>query len=90
VTIAREAGTVIWRDWRGFSGQDLPPEMRFDAADYDTEIARAENDHSWEWPARTMARLLRDRLRTDPDMLADWGCGTESVGRAHPSRTRFG
>jgi hypothetical protein len=79
VTIAREGGTVIWRGWRGFSGEDPPPEMRFDAAGYDTEVARAENDHSWEWPARTMARLLRDRLRADPDVLARWGCGTESI-----------
>ncbi|GAB3846174.1 hypothetical protein GCM10027610_063810 [Dactylosporangium cerinum] len=65
VTIVRDGGTVVWRDWRGHVGPP-PPALRFDAAQYDAEVARAETDHSWEWPARTVARLLKDRLATEP------------------------
>ncbi|GAA1644066.1 hypothetical protein [Catellatospora bangladeshensis] len=75
VTIERRGDEVIWRDWRNpdQSGLDLPT-VRFGAAQYDAEITRAENDHSWEWPARTAARLLRARLREQPDLLGRWDC----------------
>ncbi|MET9406207.1 hypothetical protein ABZX90_10595 [Streptomyces sp. NPDC002935] len=35
------------------------PVYRFDATAYDAEIARAEMDDHWSWPARTMARLIK-------------------------------
>ncbi len=75
VTIERRGDEVIWRDWHNpdRSSLDLPT-FHFDAAQYDAEIARAENDHSWEWPDRTVARLLRDRLREQPDLLGRWDC----------------
>ncbi|MEU5943650.1 hypothetical protein ABZ807_31870 [Micromonospora sp. NPDC047548] len=55
------------------SSLDLPI-YHFDAAQYDAEITRAENDHSWEWPDRTVARLLRGRLRERSDLLGRWDC----------------
>ncbi|GAA1365787.1 hypothetical protein [Catellatospora chokoriensis] len=75
VTVERQGGEVVWRDWRNpdRTGVDLPS-YRFAAADYDAEVARAESDHSWEWPDRTVARLLRARLRAEPDLLGRWDC----------------
>jgi hypothetical protein len=75
VTIERHGNDVIWRDWRNPDkpGRDMPT-FRFHAAQYDTEVARAENDHSWEWPDRTIARLLRERLHAAPDILGQWNC----------------
>ncbi|WP_309238954.1 hypothetical protein [Streptomyces lunaelactis] len=78
VTICREGEQVVWRDWRRPatppSRQPPPelPEYRFNAADYDAEIARAESDHSWAWPARITARLIAAGLRDRPDLLTRW------------------
>ncbi|WP_460399265.1 hypothetical protein [Actinophytocola sediminis] len=74
VTITRDGPEVVWQDWRSSTPGDPPQETRFDAADYDREIARAERDHSWEWPARTVARLVAERLDTDPTILGRWDC----------------
>lgn len=74
VTIVREGTDVVWRNWRSSTPGDPPPEFRFDAAHYDEEIDRAEHDHSWEWPARTVARLVNERLRAEPEMLGRWDC----------------
>jgi hypothetical protein len=74
VTIAREGTEVVWKDWRSSMPSDPPREVRFDAAQYDREVARAERDHGWEWPARTVARLVNERLRTEPDILGRWDC----------------
>ncbi|MEU7292614.1 hypothetical protein AB0A76_05310 [Streptomyces exfoliatus] len=76
VTVRREGEHVVWSDWR-WPGRlaELPdtPTYRFDAAAYDAEIARAENDHSWTWPARRTARLITAGLRDRPDLLTRWG-----------------
>ncbi|MFI0912469.1 hypothetical protein [Streptomyces abikoensis] len=42
VTIRREGSHVLWEDWEN-SGDDgkLPPAFRFDADQYDAELARA-------------------------------------------------
>ncbi|MEV6557620.1 hypothetical protein AB0M22_18030 [Nocardia sp. NPDC051756] len=48
VTIVREGGSVIWREWATpMSGHS--PEFRFPAAEYDLEVAGAEHDDSWKW-----------------------------------------
>ncbi|MFC0436322.1 hypothetical protein [Kutzneria buriramensis] len=65
-TITREGSEAVWQ----LEGH----EFRFDAAEYDREIARAERDHGWEWPARTAARLIGERLRTEPQVLTQWDC----------------
>ncbi len=79
VTIVRQGPEVVWKDWRlsatGTSSPDcLPPEVRFNAVEYDDEVARAEQDYSWEWPARTVARLVAGQLRADPAILGRWDC----------------
>ncbi|MEV6829466.1 hypothetical protein [Amycolatopsis sp. NPDC051102] len=65
---------MIWKDWRSSMPGDLPQETRFDAAEYDREITRAEQDHDWEWPARTVARLVAEQFRADPAILGRWNC----------------
>ncbi|MFI9311587.1 hypothetical protein [Streptomyces triculaminicus] len=42
VTIRREGSQVLWEGWENSGdGGELPPEFRFDAEQYDTELARA-------------------------------------------------
>ncbi|WP_258037217.1 hypothetical protein [Streptomyces sp. SM14] len=79
VTIRRDGDQVVWENWRRSSstpGQGEPvPELaayRFDAESYDTEVARAETDRSWSWPARTTARLINAGLVERPDLLSRW------------------
>jgi hypothetical protein len=48
VTIVREGAEVVWQDWRSRKLGDPPPRVRFDAAEYDREVARAEQDRGWE------------------------------------------
>ncbi|MEV6965675.1 hypothetical protein AB0M47_11205 [Hamadaea sp. NPDC051192] len=75
VTIVREGTEVVWRNWRSSStADDLPAEVRFDAVAYDQEVSRAGHDHSWEWPARSVARLVTERLRAEPEILGRWDC----------------
>ncbi|WP_155849031.1 hypothetical protein [Amycolatopsis vancoresmycina] len=74
VTITREGPEVIWKTWRSLLPGDHSLETRFDAAEYDREITRAEQDHSWEWPARTVARLVAEQFRADPAILGRWNC----------------
>jgi hypothetical protein len=99
VTIVREGTEVVWKNWRSSMRSEPPPDVRFDAAEYDREIERAEQDHSWEWPARTVARLIADRLRADPTILGRWDCApgwctawlrdfnTARLTFTHPART---
>lgn len=77
VTIVREGPDVVWREWRSSMSGDPPQEVRFDAVEYDREVARAEQDHSWEWPARTLARLVADQFRADPSILGRWDCAPD-------------
>ncbi|WP_051452041.1 hypothetical protein [Actinospica robiniae] len=44
------------------------------AVQYDREVARAEQDHGWEWPARTAARLIHARIRAEPSLFGQWDC----------------
>ncbi|MEU5694591.1 hypothetical protein [Actinosynnema sp. NPDC020468] len=74
VTIVREGAEVVWKDWRSSMAGDPPRDVRFDAAAYDRELTRAERDHGWEWPARTVARLITRRLRADPTILGRADC----------------
>ncbi|MBA2890717.1 hypothetical protein [Nonomuraea soli] len=99
VTIVREGPQVVWKDWRSSTPGAAPPEVRFDASEYDRELARAEQDHQWEWPARTVARLVAERFRADPTILGRWDCSagwctawlqefdTARLTFHHPART---
>ncbi|WP_369147452.1 hypothetical protein [Streptomyces sp. R44] len=75
VTVRREGRYVVWGDWsRPGAPRGLPdlPVLRFDADAYDTEVARAEQDRGWSWPARDTARLIARGLRERPELLARW------------------
>lgn len=88
VTIRRVGGEVVWSDWRcpppppsALHVREIP-ELRFDAAAYDAEIRRAENDHTWTWPARKAARLIVAGLRDRPELLTRWGVELSWAGTA--------
>ncbi|QKW07921.1 hypothetical protein HUT18_17520 [Streptomyces sp. NA04227] len=78
---ADEVGEVVWElrrtlPWSKPDALELGPVLlthRFDSAAYDAEIARAEADHSWSWPARTLARLIKEGLAEKPELLSRWG-----------------
>jgi hypothetical protein len=74
VTIVRDGDEVVWKDWRSPVSGAPQQEVRFDAVAYDREVTRAERDHGWEWPARTLARLVAGQLRADPTILGRWDC----------------
>ncbi|MFD4244029.1 hypothetical protein ACFWP3_20870 [Streptomyces sp. NPDC058525] len=77
--LRREADTVVWTWKAGEEGGPELPEYRFDAAQYDTELQRAGQDSSWEWPAQTVARLLRGTLRAEKASLDQWSCELGNV-----------
>ncbi|MFD4866129.1 hypothetical protein [Streptomyces sp. NPDC058412] len=79
VTIRRDGDEVVWDGWRGAVGPP-PPAYRFDAAAYDAELARAEQDHSWCWPARSTARLIAAGLRDRPELTARWEVAPSWIG----------
>ncbi|MGW0938333.1 hypothetical protein [Streptomyces sp. NPDC002666] len=88
VTIRRDGDEVVWSDWRcptpppsALYVREIP-ELRFDAAAYDAEIRRAENDHTWTWPARKAARLIVAGLRDRPGLLTRWGVELSWAGTA--------
>nr|WP_108221738.1 hypothetical protein [Streptomyces sp. 303MFCol5.2] len=92
VTIRRDGDQVVWEDWRrppppGSRGPapELPV-LRFDATAYDAEIARAEADRAWAWPARTVARLIKAGLVERPELLSRWDArrGWISTGHEEP------
>ncbi|HZM79711.1 MAG TPA: hypothetical protein VFC19_28610, partial [Candidatus Limnocylindrales bacterium] len=90
VTIERRGNKVIWRDWRNpdASGPSLPT-FTFDAAQYAAEIERAEADHTWEWHERTVARLMRTRLREQPKLLTRWDCHASWIEARSNDRGRI-
>ncbi|MFF9193777.1 hypothetical protein ACF09L_01095 [Streptomyces sp. NPDC014779] len=80
VTVVREGDAVVWRDWRlpgrlpGGEPAPALPAYRFDAVAYDAEVARASADTGWSWPARTLARLVKQGLTARPELLGRWDC----------------
>lgn len=72
-------GRVEWETWRTRGAQGEPERFSFDDAAYDAEIARAAGDFAWEWPARRAARLLRERIEAEPELMSRWGCRFGSV-----------
>ncbi|MEU1183476.1 hypothetical protein ABZ464_38740 [Streptomyces sp. NPDC005820] len=98
VTIRRAGDRVVWENWRrpgvpgaGRNTHALPPE-RFDALAYDAEIARAEADLGWSWPARAVARLIKGELGKRPELLRRWdmGRGWISTGPEDPDTVEVG
>ncbi|WP_405720297.1 hypothetical protein [Streptomyces sp. NBC_00046] len=84
VTIRREGQHVIWSGWRNPDEGDVDlPELRFDVDQYEAEVRRASTDHGWEWPARTVARLLEARLREQVGRPGTWECELGGVSAWH-------
>jgi hypothetical protein len=69
--LRREADLVIWDQWR-VEGVATETTFRFAAAQYSTELDRADAERDWEWPGRTVARLIRTALLDDPAILGRW------------------
>lgn len=70
----REGDRVIWDAWESTSDiTALPGDIRFDAAQYEAELARAAADRSWEEPVDTVARLLEQTL-AGSGWFEQWGC----------------
>ncbi|MFC9679235.1 hypothetical protein [Streptomyces sp. NPDC056948] len=74
VTMRREGDRVIWDAWENTSNiTAVPADIRFNAAQYEAELARAAADRSWEEPVDTVARLLEQTL-TGSGWFEQWGC----------------
>ncbi|MGW2044440.1 hypothetical protein ACWCPF_04540 [Streptomyces sp. NPDC001858] len=90
VTIRRDGAQVVWEEWerpnstgsRGRPARELPT-LRFDAAAYDAEIARAEADDSWSWRARRTARLIKAGLVARPELLGRWDARRGWISTGH-------
>ena len=84
--IWRDGEEIIWDQLRHTGGGNQPDVsmIRFDAAEYDAELARADRERSWEQPHRTIARLLRDKLHDDPDVFAQWDSDLDWVSAWEP------
>jgi hypothetical protein len=80
VTIYRDGNQVVWGGWRNPDDASINlPEFRFDADEYRRQLDQARSDTTWEWPARTVARLLGRRLRDAPELLSRWSCELNAV-----------
>jgi hypothetical protein len=85
VTVRHDGDQVVWSDWRNPDEPSVElTEMRFDAGQYRAEVERAAADLSWEWPARTVARLVETGLRARPDWSARWECELTGVSTWRP------
>ena len=62
VKISSEGDQVRW-DWE--KEVPMPSPVFFDRDIYRTEIARMQNDHSWEPPERTAGRLLLSSVQSE-------------------------
>ncbi|WP_017973914.1 hypothetical protein [Actinopolyspora halophila] len=83
VRVRRDGDQVVWDRWHNPDDDDFSSaEVRFDSEQYEAELARAHAERSWEWPGRTVARLLRTRLRAEPTALGRWN---SSLGRTGSS-----
>jgi hypothetical protein len=75
VRIRQIGTTVIWDRWRMVQIETVTKEgpdvglgtFHFDARAYASELARATARADRRWPARTVAELLQDKLRREPD-----------------------
>jgi hypothetical protein len=72
ITISKEGQWVRWTNATRVNG------VRFDAAQYDSEVQRALQDLSWESPERTLARLIAQQV--DRARLGEFGLRFDWVG----------
>ena len=58
VRISANQNRVIWDSWAGIPGNPSPEALEFDRAQYMQAVKDAVEDHSWETPDRSAARIL--------------------------------
>ncbi|RST14150.1 hypothetical protein E2C00_18090 [Streptomyces sp. WAC05374] len=80
VTIHRQADRVVWSSWQNTNDirVPVPPDVHFDAAQCDAELARAVADTGWEEPVDTVARLVTPGV-ADGDWFQRWDCVLDQV-----------
>jgi hypothetical protein len=78
--IRRDGDHVVWDHWRNPHAERVDLRMlRFDADQYHAELARADVDRNWEWRGWTVARLLRQALKLEPDVMQLWNSSLDFV-----------
>ncbi|WP_433444556.1 hypothetical protein [Nonomuraea sp. CA-141351] len=80
VTVRQEGDVIIWNEWRNPDNPHLDaPELRFSRSAYLAELERADRERAWEWIGRTFARLLREQIHRNPEVLLQWDCTLDFV-----------
>ena len=69
VRISAQGDRVIWDDWQGDTGGRPTKPLIFDRNQYMKAVKDAIEDHSWETPDRTAARILASIV--DHSILAE-------------------
>ncbi|MDX3766281.1 MULTISPECIES: hypothetical protein [unclassified Streptomyces] len=87
VTVRRDGPFVLWTGWKNTNDIRVPspPELRFDAAQYNAALTAAADDVGWEDPVHTAARLVA-RALGDGEWFERWGYRLAMV---RPYRTKF-
>ena len=68
VRVSAEGNRVVWDSWQGDPGNPSAPALVFDRDQYIAAVNDVIEDHSWESPVRTAARILKPLI--DHDILA--------------------
>lgn len=85
VRISQNNQEVIWDNWDGAWKNYNPGTIRFQTDRYFHSLAGAIENHSWETPDRTAARLLKGQI--DADFLERFGLKYEwASGRVFPDQ----
>lgn len=79
VHVSRDGDQIVWDRWHNTGSGADPGMFRFDAGQYEAELARVHELREWEPTGRTVARLVRDLLLADAELLARWDCGLDFV-----------
>lgn len=87
--ISRHDGLVEWEVRDTGLKDPLTARFAFDADQYDAEVARAAADFDWEWPAKRAARLLRERIGAEPELMSRWECELAWTGSWSPDRSEM-
>ena len=79
VRIAAEGNRIIWDTWRGDASQPPAGTLVFDRNQYMQAVRDAVEDHSWETPDRTAARILTElvdhRTLAANNLTYQWASG---------------
>lgn len=79
VRILAQGDRVVWDDWQGDRGEPPAETLVFDRAQYTKAVKHAIEDHSWETPDRTAARILASIIDYNTleanDLKYQWASG---------------